>query len=81
VQEQSLATLSLQIDQQPRINFDTSTEQIIFNPNPTTDLEPQLQTLAQIQAEHKQIQQQNQRDLIESQQPGSIVALNPYYLR
>jgi hypothetical protein len=47
-QEQSLATLSLQIDQRPRINFDNSTKQIIFNPNPTADLEPQLQTLAQI---------------------------------
>jgi hypothetical protein len=66
-QEQSLATLSLRIDQRPRINFDTSTQRIIFNPNPTTDLEPQLQMLAQIQAEHQQLQQQNQRDLIESQ--------------
>jgi hypothetical protein len=44
-QEQSLATLSLRIDQRPHINFDTSTQRIIFNPNPTADLEPQLQTL------------------------------------
>jgi hypothetical protein len=80
-QEQSLATLSLRIDQRPRINFDTSTQQIIFRPDPTTDLEPQLETLEQIREEHAQIQRQNQHDLIESQQPDSIVAINPYYIR
>jgi hypothetical protein len=47
-QEQSLATLSLRTNQRPRINFDNSTQRIIFNPNPTADLEPQLQTLAQV---------------------------------
>jgi hypothetical protein len=78
VQEQSLATLSLRIDQRPRINFDNSTQRIIFNPNPTADLEPQLQTLAQIRAEHAQLQEQNQRDLFEGQQPGSVVAPNPH---
>jgi hypothetical protein len=81
VQEQSLATLSLRIDQRPHINFDTSTERIIFNPNPTADLEPQLQTLAQIRAEHARLQEQNQRDLVESQQQGSVVAPNPYSIR
>jgi hypothetical protein len=31
--------------------------------------------------EYAQIQEQNQRDLIESQQPGSVVAPNPYSIR
>jgi hypothetical protein len=37
--------------------------------------------LAQIRAEHAQLQEQNQRDLVENQQPGSVVAPNPYSIR
>jgi hypothetical protein len=80
-QEQSLATLSLRIDQQPRINFDNATHRIIFYPNPTASLEPELRTLDEICALHAQIQEQNRIDLLESQQPNSIVAVNPYNIR
>jgi hypothetical protein len=37
--------------------------------------------LEQIHAEHAQLQEQDRIDLIESQQPNSIVAVNPYSIR
>jgi hypothetical protein len=80
-QEQSLATLSLQVDQRPCINFDNASYRLIYRPDPTASLEPELQTLEVIHAEYARLQEQNRIDLIESQQPDSIVAVNPHSIR